>query len=165
MLIIVCGLPGTGKTTLAKAISRRLGAAYLSSDVLRKRMFPDPSYSEEERGKVYDELVSLCRKALAEGKHVVVDATFYKAALREGFVALGPGSGTHLILCTLDEDRLRKRLGNRKPGGPSDADFAVHQKLKADFEPVSGRHLLIDSALPLRRRLELVARFIGGQDG
>ena len=53
-LIIVCGLQGTGKTTVAKKIAEKINAVILRSDVLRMEILKDPKYTEEEKQKIYD---------------------------------------------------------------------------------------------------------------
>ena len=157
MLIIVCGLPGSGKTTLAKALSKRLGAGHLSSDVLRRELFPNPTYSEDEKKAVYSGMALRAGKLLSEGRSVVADATFYKRWQREMFLRL-PGE-KKVVLCTLGEDQLRKRLARRKAGrSVSDADFEVYMKLKGQFEPIEGRYIEIDTATPLKARVEKVLR-------
>lgn|SRR5512143_1588337 len=167
MLIIVCGLPGTGKTTLAQELARRRSAVLLSSDVIRKRIFPAPSYSEEEKATVYEEMARMCLVALKGGKNVVADATFYKEGLRERFRSMAAEAGTEafVILCLLEEAEAEERLGRRGGGGPSDADIEVHRRMRAQFEPVSGEHLEMDASLPLRKRVEMAERFVGGKDG
>jgi predicted kinase len=163
MLIIVCGLPGSGKSTLARALSKRRGAVHLSSDLIRKRLFPRPSYSEEEKSMVYQEMAETCRKALSGGRDVVADATFYRESARERFLSLARETGARsiVILCSLREGEVRRRLGRRVRGGPSDADFGVYMKMKAAFEPIRGEHLEVDTALPLRKRLAIVDAYLG----
>ncbi len=167
MLIIVCGLPGSGKSTLARALARRMGAAVISSDVVRKRLFPRPAYSEEEKKMVYDEMARLCGAALAKGRYVVADATFYRRGERERFAAIAEREGTaaRFILCTLPQEETERRLRRRRKGGPSDADFAIYLKLKAGFDEMEGGHLELDSRLPMRKRLEMCRKFIGEADG
>ncbi len=165
MLIIVCGLPGSGKTTLARALSRRFSAVHISSDIVRKRMFGMPKYTPEEKAAVYSEMERLAREALSSGKSaVVVDATFHRRSERERFSELASQSGAKawLVLCTLGEDEVRRRLSRRKRGGPSDADFSIYLKLKGAFEPIGGAHLRLDSSLPMKERLRLVEAFMHG---
>jgi hypothetical protein len=163
MLIIICGLPGSGKTTLARALSKRLSASHISSDLIRKEMFPKPAYSEAEKEAVYMEMRKRVKKTLSEGIGVVVDATFYKKRQREYFVAVARECGARnaLILCVLEEQAVESRLAKRKQGGVSDADYKVYLKLKKEFEPIAKEHLEIDSALPVRERIERVLKFIG----
>ncbi len=170
MLIIVCGLPGTGKSTLAAALAKRRGAELLSSDVIRKRMFPAPSYSEEEKSAVYEEMARACEKALAEGKGVVADATFYKKRLRDRFRSIAEAAGTRafFILCVIEERKAEERMGARGRSGPSDADFEVHLRMKRQFEPIGdaeGGHLEIDAGLPLGTRLRMAESHVGGKGG
>ncbi|MEW6722506.1 MAG: AAA family ATPase [Candidatus Micrarchaeota archaeon] len=159
MLIIVCGLPGSGKTTLARALARNLGGVHVSSDLTRKRLFPKPAYSEDEKARVYGEMASECEKALREGRDVIVDATFHKKAVRERFLAMDAKVFT--ILCILPEGNVEERLARRKRGGPSDADFGVYLKMRGEWERLETPHLALDTSTPLRRQVAEAMAHIG----
>jgi predicted kinase len=163
MLIIVCGLPGSGKTTLAEAISKKLPAAHVSSDVTRKSMFPSPKYSEEEKAAVYGRMAEEAAELLRQKKDVVADATFYRASERQRFLTLASDAGTEafILRTVLSEDETRKRLARRKKGGPSDADFSVYFKVKGLFEDVTERHLVVDSSMNERDKVRIVREFVG----
>jgi predicted kinase len=163
MLIIICGLPGSGKTTLAKSLSKRFEAVHVSSDITRKRMYPKPSYSEEEKASVYAGMVDETKEHLRQGRDVIADATFYRENERQKFLSLAvdAGTGAFVIMTVLAEEEIMKRLARRKKGGISDADISVYFKVKGLFEPLVGKHLAVDSALGERDKVRMVQEFIG----
>jgi len=163
MLIIICGLPGSGKTTISKELVRSLGAVHISSDAVRKDILSRPGYSDEEKALVYEELGKRVRESLASGRDVIADATFYRKEQRGMMEKIARAAGTrfHVIVCSLGEREVERRLSFRKPGGMSDADFNVHLKVKEVFEPVTGRKLELDCSLPMKRQIKLVRGFIG----
>lgn len=84
----VTGLPGSGKTTIAKELSRALEeegvrVQVVSSDMLRKVMTPSPKYTEEEREMVYGALVFAAKLLTENGVNVIIDATGNRQRYRE----------------------------------------------------------------------------------
>src|SRR6056297_1413041 len=75
-LVVVCGLPGVGKTTVAEDIAERLDGRLLRTDVIRKEILPDPDYTEEEARMVYREMFDRAREEVEDGGSVVLDGTF-----------------------------------------------------------------------------------------
>jgi len=76
----ITGLPGSGKSTIARALlkeleKRGLHAQILSSDMLRRVITPKPAYSKEERDVVYDAVVFVAELLTQNGVNVVIDAT------------------------------------------------------------------------------------------
>ena len=76
----VTGLPGSGKSVVAEALLEKLKAKgiharIVSSDMLRKVVTPEPTYSQEERDMVYNALVLVARLITLEGYNVIIDAT------------------------------------------------------------------------------------------
>lgn len=147
MLILIAGLPGSGKTSLAKAISNILNAKHFHSDQIRRELGLCGHYQPEDKAAVYNELLSRTRQAVLEGQMVVVDSTFYLASLRKPFemVAAQLGVKTLWILATAPDEVLRQRVA--KPRAESEADLLVFDKIKAVFEPLEHPYLTIDTSM------------------
>ncbi|MDP4129883.1 MAG: ATP-binding protein, partial [Bacteroidota bacterium] len=91
MIIIVSGLPGSGKSYFASRFAKLIQADYINSDRVRKNIFPASSYSEKENASVYDEMLELTRRSIRQKKNLVLDATFYKNELRKKFTDAAEG--------------------------------------------------------------------------
>jgi aminoglycoside phosphotransferase family enzyme/predicted kinase len=151
-LVLVGGLPGTGKSTLARALADRAGFTVIRSDVVRKELAgrppnePTPAdererlYSAEWTARTYAECLRWADDALFAGRRVIVDATFADDVHRQQFLSLAarlavPGV---LLLCQADCEQVRKRLAERR-GDASDADWAVYESAAARWqEPETG---------------------------
>ncbi|MFP3949637.1 MAG: AAA family ATPase [Candidatus Micrarchaeia archaeon] len=164
MLILVCGLPGAGKSTLARALSEKIGAVYLSSDIIRKKMLNDRTYSENEKYRVYERMVGEAELILASGKTVVCDATFYKGGTRGEMRAAArrTGSEIYIVKCVLDENEVERRMEERERGGnsESEADFRIYLKVKNLFEGIDEEHLEVDTSLPLEKQVHIVETYL-----
>lgn len=159
MVILVFGLPGCGKTTLAAELAGRLKALYLSSDRVRKEMVRDIGYTPEEKLAVYDRMLELAKEAvMRHDDDVVVDATFHQAGERRLFrESLGGETALFLVEVKAKEELIRERL--EMPREDSDADFAVYEKISTEWEPEVAEHLVLWSG---RDNLEdMVRRAMG----
>lgn len=164
MLIIVCGLPGTGKTFLSKELAVRLGAEHLSTDSIRMRLLDRRTYSEEEKKAVYRAMADEAGRLVAAGRDVVADATFYRREYRDMMKAVAEkgGTGFYAVLCVLDEGKVAGRIDARRAAGSeSEADFKVYMALKGKFEPFSGEHLEVDMSLPISQAVKAVMQYVG----
>lgn len=93
-LTLLCGLPATGKSTLAQA----LGGQVVSLDDIRTRM---PGSGTQLTGRVRQQAQLEIRSGLAGGKHVIVDATLLTRQSRQPWVRLGRDYGAWIrIVCT-----------------------------------------------------------------
>ncbi len=87
--IWLTGLPSSGKTVIAQAISRLLlkrgiSVQILDSDDLRKRFTPNPTYSPEERDWFYEIITFMAGLLTDNGVNVLVAATAPRRAYRDG---------------------------------------------------------------------------------
>jgi len=84
----ICGRPGSGKSTIARALAsllerKNIHVQILGTDILRKVVTPEPTYSEKEREIVYNTLVFIAKILNQNGVNVILDATANRKAYRE----------------------------------------------------------------------------------
>lgn len=143
-LTIVCGLPGVGKTAVARLLSRTRGADLLRSDVVRKELLTEPNYSDDEKQAVYYEMFARAKLILLDGRSVILDAAFNRFANREKAAELAAALkvGFEIVLVMSSEEAIRERLLHRE-GDESDADWRVYQLLKSRFEQIDEPDVVI----------------------
>ncbi len=145
MLIIVFGLPGSGKSFFAARLAEKINAVYISSDRLRLTMFPVRNYSAEEKELVYHEMLTRAKEYISGKSNVVLDATFYLASLRKKVVdEFSKIASVFFIEVTASETVISNRLS--KPRVDSEANYVVYQQIKARWEPLEEDHLVLESA-------------------
>jgi aminoglycoside phosphotransferase family enzyme/adenylate kinase family enzyme len=130
-LVLVGGAPGTGKTTLAEALSQHLGFLALDSDTLRKDLSgrahdqPDPSplgqgsHSPAFDDATYKTLLSRAGTLLGQGESVLVDASWSSSERREAARALAADHGAVCVEleCDSPPDIARERVTERLRAG------------------------------------------------
>ena len=133
-LIIIQGLQGTGKTIVAKILSKKLNIRLLRTDVIRKELLKHPKYTEKEMNKIYNEMFRRATKFLKQKKDVILDATFSKKKFIKRAKAISKNYNSQLIIIHVkcNENIIKKRLSKRKD--ESDADFDIYLKSKKTFE-------------------------------
>ncbi|MEX2587577.1 MAG: AAA family ATPase [Actinomycetota bacterium] len=140
-LVVVGGLPGTGKSTLARGLAEARGWAVLRSDVVRKELFgsspggsgfKEGNYTEEATSKVYEEMVSRAGKLLGLGRPAVLDASFASTAHRRLAAQAARDYSSPLIQlrCTTSPEVAAERIKSRLAEG-ADASEATPQVAEA----------------------------------
>ncbi|CRK51203.1 conserved hypothetical protein [Rhodococcus sp. RD6.2] len=135
---LVGGLPGTGKSTLARSMSARTGAVVLASDGVRKQLAgldprtPCPAeyreglYTQDMTDRTYTEMLERATALLSTGRSVLLDASWIDPRHREWAVAATHRTHSDLVEleCTAPRSVAMERIEQR-PRGQSDADGAV----------------------------------------
>lgn len=156
-LVCVCGFPGVGKSTVSAAITERIDAVRFRTDAVRKDLFENPVYTDDERKQVYDELFDQTRTVLHDGRSVVLDGTFaereHRTAIQD--IARSHGVSFRLILVVCDSAVAEERIASRDD--ISDADVAVHREFKQEFEPIELEHEQVDNSGTLERTRDQVS--------
>lgn len=108
-VVWLTGLPGSGKSSIARVLARRTGARVLSVDAVRKLLTPRPTYSERERERVYSVLTAMAALLAAAGQSVVVDATANRRRYRDRARRLAPRFAEVYVRCALETAIARER--------------------------------------------------------
>jgi predicted kinase len=159
-LVVVSGLPGTGKSTFCRDLSRRSGAVILESDSLRKLLFPRPSYSWQESRRLFDSIHAAIEHLLQGGVSAILDATNLAERHRQPLYQIAASEGAKLILVevTAPPEIVASRLAGRS--GVSDADVAVYQRMQRSVEEIAREHFVVDTSHPTRPLLDAITREI-----
>ena len=166
-VVAICGLPASGKSTVAATLACRAGAAHLSSDAVRKRLAGlDPRaraagearaglYAPAMTERTYAELRRRADAHLAAGRPVVLDAVHGRASERAAVRALAAARGVPCLIAELrvGGDTARARIAGREddPLRTSDATWEVYEALRDGFEaigPDEGPRIALDAARP-----------------
>lgn len=163
MIVIVFGLPGSGKTYFAERLAERLGGYHLSSDVIRKELAPSPNYSETEKELIYKKMFNIMYDYADSEEPLILDGTFYKSAIRDNFIAgiERLGRDIKFIEISADEKLIKKRIDQYRE--TSDANFAIYQQIKEEFEPYNEEHLVLISKKDNEEEMLHKALFYLGQ--
>src|SRR3989338_4195499 len=151
-LLVVGGLIGTGKSTLARSLAQALGAVWLRTDEIRLREFArarrprqgfaEGIYAPHISELVYQRLIRRAEALIRQGQSVVCDGTFSKASgralLRQ--IARRHGASFHFFECVIPRTVALRRIAKRyaKKSDISEAQPAHYDRLQRGFEPVRG---------------------------
>lgn len=172
-LVVVGGLPGSGKTTLAAGIAETLGWIHLRTDEVRHdatgvarddhqpRAFWEGMYSPRASDATYRMLLERAGELLAMGESVVVDGTFLEARRRQAMATMAASVAADLteIECVAPmhtiHERLRRRIGDSSDATPMIARRLAHHH---DTWPTARR---LDTTLDRQLQLVRALRYIG----
>ena len=161
VLVMVMGLPGSGKSFFAKALAKEIGAIHLGSDELRKELGMMGHYSLDNKLTIYEEMFKRAKEIHKSGKSVVLDGTFFLQQVRDlvTFLTKSLSWKISIIRIMADEELITKRLSKKRED--SEADIEVYKKIKSEFEPILEEHLSIQSSdNNLQECLEKALQFI-----
>ena len=162
VLVVVSGLPGTGKSYFCRRLAERLPSVILESDALRKALFPSPSYSLMESAHLFRTIRLLIERLIKRGIPIIMDATNLSERYREYFYSIADRLDVKLVLISVEappwlvKERLEVR--QKRPEEKSDAAWEVYQKMKSSVEKISRKHYVADTSRDITPVLDKIMR-------
>ena len=179
LLILISGLTGSGKSTVASGLKELLAAPVFSSDVVRKELaglpqeehsyvpFAQGIYSPEWTERTHEEMRRRATEVLTRGGCAILDASFLRARERRKAVeaAMAVSARTILVECNAPYDVMAERLRRRQEGPTvSDGRPEILDGQTAVREPVADAEadcvVSVDTTQPSNDMLEVIWRLL-----
>jgi predicted kinase len=146
-MLVVFGLSGTGKSTLAKKLAESLDVDVLSTDHIRRTMigtslspanYGEGLYSADSRNQVYDELFRQAGAILDKSQSLILDGTFSSRELRSRArrLSICHGADVLFVLCECSKDTSLSRIQTRleQSHSESEARADLYESQARDFQ-------------------------------
>ncbi len=163
-VIIISGLPGTGKSYFCRRLAEHLPHVILESDVLRKKLFPDPTYSAKESAYLFRAIHCLMENFLQKGIPIILDATNLTRKHRERLYSIAERCRARVIIVQMKAppEVVQKRLSRRANGTHniynSSADWSVYKKMKPTVDIIDRRHFVVDTSKDITPSIEKIVK-------
>lgn len=169
MIVIMAGLPGTGKSTLARAMAQAGGGIVLDKDVIRSVLFPADyvEYSNEQDDFCQTVMLETAEYLIERhpGLRIFVDGrTFSRKYQIDGVIeaARRLNAECRIIECVCAEETARRRLDASRLSHPArNRSFELYRSLRAQCEPIAVPKLVVDTDAPLEECAAEAGAYLG----
>lgn len=163
-LVLVSGLPGSGKSYFSRALAQRAGMTMVQSDAVRKLLFPRPIYDSNESYRVFLRCHDVIEYLLNLGLNVIFDATNLRERNRKYIYTIAKATGAKLIIVWVEAppdvvfQRMKARAADRDPLDMSDATWKIYQELAATTQRINRQHYVVNTSGDIGPALEEIER-------
>ena len=166
-LIVMSGLPGTGKSYLSHRIATEIGYIVISSDAVRKALVRRPKYTSNEHYRVFRACHSYIKEVIDNKFGVIFDATNLNTHAINPLRKIAEANNIECIIirCEADESVIKTRLSLRSHGQndyESDADWSVYMMLKPNQKHIPNCDYIVDSSAEIEWIINELSERIGG---
>jgi adenylylsulfate kinase len=156
MIILMAGLPGTGKSTLAQALAQELRGSVLSKDAVRHALFApeDIEYSAEQDDFCVEVMLETAGYVLRKdpNRFIFLDGrTFSRQDQVKRILDFASefSQQWRIIECTCSQATVKNRLSTQNGHPAGNRDFELYLEVKARFEPITQPKIVVDTDQPL----------------
>ena len=156
VFVLVCGLPGAGKSYFSRQLADQLPGLIIESDAMRKKLWQSPTHSAQESHRLFSALYLLIEDLLRGGITVVYDATNLLEQHRERLYRICGRIGVKIIIVWVEAPkevilkRLRGRAMGVDPMDSSEADWSVYERMKTRVERIRRNYFAVDTSRDIR---------------
>lgn len=168
-LLVVSGLPGSGKSYFCRKLTELLPVVVLETDALRRVLFERPAHDGAENARLFRAVHRVLKRLLIEKRCVALDATNLIRRNRTRLYRIAEDQGAALVVVrmvapeALTKQRLRQRIANRQSqlddGDRSDAGIEVYDRMRRTEQVITREHVVVDSSTDITPALaDIVVR-------
>jgi predicted kinase len=149
MLIILSGLPGVGKSTVARELARQIGAVHLRIDSIEQAILDSENFRRPMNDAGYRVGYAVALDNLRVGRTVIADSVNPLAITRDAWAYVARQAGVDAVeveLICSDSAEHRRRIERRPPDAPGLKPLNWHDVVTREYQPWNREHLMVDTA-------------------
>ena len=173
-LLVISGLPGSGKSYFCRKLTELLPIVVLETDTLRAVLFERPTYNGAENARLFRAVHSVLDILLIQKRCVAIDATNLIRRHRKRLYRIAEDQGAALVVVGMAapepviRQRLRQRIANRQSqlddGDRSDAGSDVYDRMRRTEQAITREHIVVDSSTDIMPALADIVVCLGQSD-
>jgi predicted kinase len=164
VFVLVCGLPGAGKSYFSRKLVEKLPGIIVESDAMRRRLWQTPTHSAQESHHLFGALYLLIEELLRGGITIVHDATNLLEQHRNRLYKICERIGVKIIVVWVEApraiilERLQGRAMGVDPMDSSEADWSVYERMKTRVERIRRNYFAVDTSCSIEPVINKIVR-------